>query len=360
MRRDQGTSRLRGALAGAAIGLAVMPAHGAGATAAEAVDALSRQRQMNGIPPVRLSDQLTDGCVAHNAYMKLNGFGHGEVQGRRGWTPQGAMAAPGSQSAEVLTTGSGGWDGRWANPWGDAPLHLAGMFHPEYGLGGFAHTDGFMCMRLGRAGVPAARVYTLPGPGVTGVPTEIDASNELPYSPGDVVGVDDRAMGFNILVWRVGRSADFRTVTVRTAQGPVEVRSIDRSTRVPDGGTWNWMANIIVPVRPLAPDTTHTVDIVFRDGARHRFSFSTGDTVRAPQAAILRLGVDRLRVSLTGRVRARTARVIWQGGGRTVRTTARISRNVLVSTPPRVPGTYRVRVILQGRTLTLSGTYLIR
>ncbi|MFN8124642.1 MAG: CAP domain-containing protein [Thermoleophilia bacterium] len=361
-----GTRTLRRAAAAGAAALAALPAAGLGATAAQAVDFLNQQRRMNGIPGVSLDDSLSQGCAAHNAYMAMHGFGHGETAGASGWTPEGAMGTPAARAAEVLYGGdTDGWDGRWSNPWMAAPLHLAGMFHPNYTRAGYARSSGFTCMRLNNPGAAPAGVYTLPGPGVTDVPTTIDASNEGPYSPGDVVGVDDRAMGFNILVWRIGgdaRAARFRSVSVRTAKGPVEVKPIDTSTPLPGGGTWNWMSNMIVPTRPLAPNTTYTVDIVFADGLRHRVSFSTGTTVRIERApvAILRAGVDRLRWGLKGRVRVRTATAVWRSPERSVRIRVRVGRRAAMVPSPAAPGLYRVKLLIQGKTLNFPGPVLVK
>src|SRR5690606_33080291 len=99
------------------------------------------------------------------------------------------------------------------------------------------------------------------------------------------------------------------------------------------------------------------------DGTRHRTSFSTGTTVQIGRApvAVLRAGRDRaLRWSLKGKVRARTARVVWRSPARTFRYTARIVKKVARVPAPTARGTYTVTLRVQGRTLTLGGPVLIR
>lgn len=89
-------------LATVAVVLASAPAAGA-VSAEEAVALYNAQRQANGIPGVAsLSPALTDGCAKHVAYMKLNGYGHGETPGRPGYTPEGARLVPEAAGNEVL------------------------------------------------------------------------------------------------------------------------------------------------------------------------------------------------------------------------------------------------------------------
>lgn len=254
-----------------------LPATASATTGEEAAAFLSGQRVANGFPPVAYSASRTDGCAKHDHYMALNGgLVHGEQADKPGYTTEGATTG----GAEVLSRGGGPWDGAWSNPWADAPIHLLLMFAPSYATAGWADSEGFQCMRIGESQAAPNPVYSLPGNGATGVPTTIDASGEGPYSPGDVVGVDDTRTGFNVFIYRPSvPQIEIASATLVPAGGaPVAVKTIDDRTTVPGGGPWIWPAAVVVPVAPLAPGTRYALDVAFTDGVTHHADFTTAGT----------------------------------------------------------------------------------
>ena len=243
----------------------------------EAVTLLNEQRAFHGLPPsLELDAKLSTGCDRHNNYLSQNeGAGsHGEDPGRPGYTPEGAGTAPGYGGAEVIAGGFADWDGRWVNPWKDAPLHLLLMFNPTAARAGYADSYGKSCMRLsGRAEQPGA-IYSVPGPGTTNVPVVTESGGESPYSPADVAGTDDFS-GYNILLFRTDGTLDVARASLRGQRGPVEVKVVDPTSPTPDGGTFWWGGSVVIPVAPLDADSRYQLDVAFADGTPHQVEFTT-------------------------------------------------------------------------------------
>jgi len=66
-----------------------LPPSWAGGTRRTTLDWLNRWRRGPGLPPVRLDRTRSEGCRLHAEYMSLNGVGHGEEEGKPGFTPEG-------------------------------------------------------------------------------------------------------------------------------------------------------------------------------------------------------------------------------------------------------------------------------
>lgn len=285
-----------------------LPRSAAAVSASEAIARLNAQRASNGLPSgVVEHPAKTLGCANHLRYQVLNrtGLTHVEVQGRPGWTPEGAKLAPGSGGSEVLGRGDV-WDNVREQPWSNAPIHLALTMHPAVRGVGYAHGDGGTCMRMGEAPdefpvaeVPA-QVYSVPGPGVLDVPASWSTS-ELPYTPAEVLGLT-QPTGYNILLWnRVTGEDALASATLLGPLGEVAVRWVDRQTQTPrvtsgedvwSAGAWNW-GTMVLPVRPLAPEQFYTLQVTFLDGTPYQMVFRT-----APVMSNLSFGfkaIDRLR-----------------------------------------------------------------
>jgi hypothetical protein len=274
------------AVALAALGLAV-PASAAASSAAEQIAALNAQREANGIPAgiVEVAD-WSEACRRHMAYIEANGgvLTHEELPGKPGYTSEGAMAGMRSVlSPEPMAFGPSG------NAFEMAPLHLMQTLAPalsKLGVSGGCATTGLGSDRT--AAQPA--LFTYPGDGTTGVARSVTA-NELPFVPGDFVGLaQGTTTGVHLLVMSLGTAeGKLAGVTLSGPNGPVAVRTVDNTTPglvgyLPPGG-------IVVPVAPLDADASYTASATFQplDGVAltRTWSFGTGTAAaRASGAAV--------------------------------------------------------------------------
>lgn len=101
---------------------AAIPAPSSARTSADrALQLLNSQCARQGLPALAANPRLASGCAAHNRYQALNisrgsaPFVAGEISGRRGYTPDGARATPGSVSQQSLAF-IAPWDGAWTSP----------------------------------------------------------------------------------------------------------------------------------------------------------------------------------------------------------------------------------------------------
>ena len=320
------------------------PAPASAVSDAEAVALLNAQRARNGIPAnLSLSPALSDGCAKHNAYIARNGglLTHSEEPGRPGYTAEGAGLAGGANKGEVLNAGPDRWDAERTNPWSDYPMHLWLIFHPIGGATGYAADGRTACMRFGLDGGAPAGVYSLPGNGATGVPAGADSSRELPYSPGDLVGVSDTQAGPPIIIWRIGGRADIARASLTSPAGAADVRIVDSRTPALDG-TPHRFGSYVLPVAPLSAGAGYVLEVTFADGITYRTTFTSGGTPPPPGAAAF----VRQSVSLGRRGRTLIVRAATPGGRprtATVRFRSRSGRRI-ATRKVRLTGTRRIRI----------------
>jgi hypothetical protein len=331
------------------------PATASAVSDSEAVAMLNAQRALNGIPAnLTVSPALSDGCAKHNAYIALNGgvLVHSEEPGRPGWTAEGAGLAGGANKGEVLTAGRDAWDAVRLNPWSNSPMHLWLMFQPAGGATGYAADGRSICMRFGLDGGAPAGVYSLPGNGATGVPPRADTSHELPYSPGDLVGVSTTQAGPPIAIWRVGARADLARASLTSPAGAAEVRLVDTRTPALDG-TPHRFGSFVVPVAPLSTGTGYVLAVTFTDGATYRTTFTTGGPTPPPPSAA---AFVRQTVSLGRRGGSLIVRAATPGGRprtATIRFRNRSGRR-LATRRVRLTGTQRIRIPRGARRVTVT------
>src|ERR1044072_4695190 len=114
----------------ALLALAVLagPAPAGAVTPDVAIANLNAQRAANGIPAgITIDPALSQGCVAHDNYMHLNGeLTHDEVDGKPGYSREGQQAG----QTSVLALGAPPWTSPTTNPWGLAPIHLGLLLAP--------------------------------------------------------------------------------------------------------------------------------------------------------------------------------------------------------------------------------------
>jgi hypothetical protein len=255
--------------------LLLAPASAQSVAPAEALRLLNLQRSANGIPgDVAESAGLTDGCVKHDAYIGLNGgvLGSGEDPAKPGYTPEGDRQTLASSGVELLSH-----DATWsetANPWLLAPIDLFRLFDPEVAVAGYADAAGLACLRVGggRAAPPAPELYSVPGPGRSGVPTS-EVNGQAPYAPQQLVDVAaGQATGPNILLFTRGlrgsRPLGATVVSLTGPQGAVEARLVTEATTSAAGtGSWFRGGGVLVPVAPLAPFTSYVARVTWHRDA---------------------------------------------------------------------------------------------
>ncbi len=162
-------------------------------TSAEIVAALNATRVANGLPPVTENKAWDAACHDHDVYMSENHTEtHFERPGRPGYTKAGAFAG---ENADLAPTS-------WAegDPWSHAPLHLVQLMSPALRqVGAYQYTDPrgvtWNCITTWPGYAPgkvlharAQKMYSYPGPGQRGVPTEMVAY-EAPEVPNGWVGL---------------------------------------------------------------------------------------------------------------------------------------------------------------------------
>lgn len=241
--------------------LAVLPVAARAATpTAQQIAALNVQRVANGIPAGIVEvPAWTQACHEHMDYIADNGgvLTHDEDPSKPGYTPEGA--AIGNRS--VLTPLADAFDAR-GNAFEFAPLHLMQTLEPaltKMGVwGGCATTLPGFDRKTSRP-----LLFTYPGNGANDVYVAEKAA-ELPFVPGDFAGLPQgTTTGPYLLVMSLG--TDRGTITsarLASPAGPVAIRTVDNTTDtvglyMPPGG-------MIIPISPLARDTTYTASVTFQ------------------------------------------------------------------------------------------------
>lgn len=270
--------------------VAVTPA--GAATAPRTIALLNAQRSANGLPAGIIEDAAASAaCAKHDHYMALNNMlTHSEDPNNPGYTPAGANVG---QNA-VLTQGSN-WDS--GNPYEFAPLHLDQLLAPRLLTVGSADAFGFSCTTTfpgwTRPGPTAMTVYTYPGSGASIYPSEV--ARELPWTPGDLVGLSQPSRtGPTLFVLAdapnerpADNPATLIDATVSGPSGPVLIKTVDGNTALPTGAQYPTLApyispgGFIIPVRPLIPGTVyHAHVVVTLDGMQkvYDWSFTTRES----------------------------------------------------------------------------------
>jgi hypothetical protein len=306
--------------------LAIPPGIHSTATDADLVS-LNSERARWGIPAGLIANQTwSDACAAHNAYEQTNHvLDHPETQAAPGFSPGGNWAGTHS----VLSDKSP-WTAT-VNPWDDAPIHLNQLMTPDLSVIGIDASRGHVCATTfpGMLAPVAASgtVFTYPGDGTTGLPPAENAQ-ERPFVPGQFVGIPEGTIaGRELFVYEEGNAGSFShgvsiaNATLTGPSGPVEIRWVDSTTN--QVGPF-LTGGVILPVKPLAPKTTYTAQVVLNafggtfdsviPAVSHQWSFSTGATnptgawpggpndptstatAKAPRISGLRMSNRRFRV----------------------------------------------------------------
>jgi hypothetical protein len=241
---------------------------------------LRAERARDGVSPaVVLNPRWSQECAAHDAYEAAGGvLQSSEDPTATGASAGGAWAGLNSDLAE------GSWTAA-RTPWEDAPIHLLALLAPSLSVTGIDDTGTLQCVvtfpGMVRRWDGADAVTTVPAQGAVGVaPGEL--ARESPFTPVQFVGLPaSRRTGRELFVYlnRTGQigQAPVRIThaSLREGDRTVAVRWVDSSTRT----VGPYLAGaIIIPLAPLAPQTTYRASVTVQDGARaltHAWRFTT-------------------------------------------------------------------------------------
>jgi hypothetical protein len=297
-----------------ALGAATLPPAAGAVAPGEALRLLNLQRAVNGIPPVAPAAGLGDGCAKHVAYIGLNGgvVASGEDPAKPGFTPEGDRQTLESSGVELLS-GAPSWS-EASSPWTLRPAHLFRMFDPDVAEAGYGDSAAVACLRLrgGRPAATAPELFSVPGPGRTGVPVS-EINSESPYTPQQVAGIPaGQPTGPNILLFtrglRGGLPLTSPAFSLVGPHGPVEVRLVAEATANPVGtGSWFYGGGVLIPVAPLAPFAPYVARVSWhRDAvgdlpaadAEHVIAFETGGLANPIAVDVVSRGhVNDIKVS---------------------------------------------------------------
>jgi hypothetical protein len=350
----------------------VAPASAGAATAQQTIARLNAQRSANGIPAgITENAALSDACRKHDQYMSLNNtLTHTEDPNNPGYTSDGANAG---QNA-VLTQGAN-WDS--GNPYEYAPLHLDQLLAPRLLTVGTADAFGYSCTTTfpgwSRPDPVAMTVHTYPGNGASIYPSEV--ARELPWTPGDLVGLTQPSRTGPTLLVLVdapnerpeNNPATLSDATVSGPSGPVAVRTVDGNTSLPSGSAYPTIApyispgGFIIPVRPLIPGTPYRAHVVVTlDHLQKAYDWTFTTRAADPHSSLTAKG-GRLLFSSASRqsIRVTFRRV---GGGRHAPVVIRPGRSVKLTLAPgtwqacgRQPAGDGYAAFLECVTVTITG-----
>lgn len=234
-----------------------------GASPAQIVADLNRQRISNGIPGgIALEPSWTRGCEHHVRYEEENGipWTHVEEPGKPGYTQDGRLAGLMGDQAYTHSFDEG-------NPYENLPLHLVNLLAPTLQKIGAFERGRRSCIEVSLGytrQIKTNKIFTYPGPGHGGVPTSQTVHGEWPFSPGEVVGLSQGTThGPTIYVlsagpWLAEQPLHITAARLRGPGGPVAIRIVD-PTKHPKIKPYVAVgAFFLIPVSPLAPQTTYT------------------------------------------------------------------------------------------------------
>jgi hypothetical protein len=242
---------------------------------AKIIGALNAQRAEHGLPAgIVEREKWSRACAKHVRWMRLNGqISHSEDPGTPGYSKSGDWAAARSVVAagaplRPFTTPA-------ANPYVNAPYHLAQLLHPRLSVMGAAEDDLYDCQTTWpgykRKAPTRERIYSYPGAG-----TRIQWAQraiEDPSVPGDEVGLPQgTTTGPNIIVYWDGPADKTPLHELKrgwlTGPGKKKV-----AVRVVPGGYLGSGGNgFVIPVKALKPDTRYTAKVSFGSPeTKHRY-----------------------------------------------------------------------------------------
>ncbi len=225
----------------------------------QAVQALNKQREANGIPGgLALEPALSEGCLSWaTIYRPAPGqYPHEEIPTQPGYTSEGNAAAASSdldgEPGGKFTVGTL-WTANF-NPWSAAAFHLSRLMDPAATTAWYGATDTAACIGTGGSrSFTSPAYYSYPGNGATEVPTR-ENTGEWPHSPEQDVGLGDEAfVAPAIILWAEGTQATLTSATVQSTRGTIIPTQLETADPYNDG------ASFVVPTSKLAPDTAYVL-----------------------------------------------------------------------------------------------------
>jgi len=240
-------------------------------------------RAANGLPGnIQLDPTWSSRCAAHVRYMRAtNRITHFEDPRLPAYTADGDWAARRS----ILASGPSWTDERFI--WEDAPLHMAQLLAPRLEQTGIGDDGQFVCVTTlpGYTRSPPSTATVLTYPGNATRTRERAFTSELPITPAEALGFSNPT-GPHLYVFQWGPATidgvDARgsVVGIESASltgpggGQLRIRWVDR--RHPTVGRFLPLASgIIVPARPLRPESAYVATVRFTNGVDHSWGFTT-------------------------------------------------------------------------------------
>jgi hypothetical protein len=317
---------LGSALAGVMLALVTVVPGAYASTPEQMLRALKAQRAANGLKkPVTLSPQLTEGCARHIGYMEQNGFGHGEEEGRPGYTDAGAGNGEYRFDSENLGPGPYRWTAR-DNQFARDTAHLRDHLHPNLTEVGYAETGRMMCIRF-RFGREASGYSFAADPRG---PRQVYVGGVLGDGEAEEAGLPrGTETGPALLLYHLAKGARLEPLSYSlTGRGKRVKVSLwgDYAYVGEDGRRVAGHENVstMLPHSPLRPWTEYTGRVRWRldDGSveTQRFTFRTTGSANALYMA------EPANGGLVVWSLARNMSVVLKGGGRRIAREARAKR----------------------------------
>jgi len=245
----------------------------------QALNLANGYRENLGLPPMTIEPHLDAAALAHANYLAINHrTGHYEKEGEPGFvgiTPEDRLEAFGycGGSWECVTYNSGGVSESVRDLY-NAPYHRIPFLQPGSNVPfGSGYAGKNLSIKFGDNSTIDSEVS--PGNQQTGIPTSWDG-NETP-NPLRMHPEAASVVGYPIVFGFF--SPDNPTVNLVSATLTQNGRTVDCYVNSPDNDDHLQAAVIVIPKRPLTPDTTYHAHVEIK--ANHKtiardWTFTTG------------------------------------------------------------------------------------
>jgi len=232
-----------------------------------------------GVRPAMFSALASSHCELHCDYLNLNGetdgstgMGlHKEDPKKKGYTPEGAAAAAGSNLGAKSDDPKSALMSWYQSVW--HRVHMVGSHLKSFG---FALKHGVAMLYFFQRTAPGDRPQCHPADGATGVLTSFSVRGERPNPvPKSDYG---RGSGFPILLLLRGEPGELEAAKLTDAAG----RLVEGTQSCPiNPANRDWPHNsgcaVFVPSKPLAPNMTYKARFEFKGLDKPtEWSFTTG------------------------------------------------------------------------------------